>query len=123
MHSDIFRICDNPPFSKLCSLSGICLYANRTHTRYRCKSATSFLLPFCFVEICDAFFGDDVTDVIAIDHDRGDWHSCLLANFHCVERFNERRNTTLLKRCHGLYHELSTANDWLVLGNQIEPGG
>jgi len=44
-----------------------------------------------------------------------------LPTCHRVESFDERRNAAFLKGLHGLNNELSTANDWRVLRNQIKP--
>src|SRR6266404_8445774 len=121
MYSDIFRVCDHSLLPKRRSLRSDGLQADWTHSCHCCESAAALFLSFCLVEVRDALFGYDVTDVIAVDHDGGDWHSSLLANLHSVESLNERRNATLLKSLYGLYHELSTANDRLVLRNQVKP--
>jgi hypothetical protein len=63
-----------------------------------------------------------LTSAFCVAIDWGNWHSRLLANLHRVECVNERGNPTFLKGLYGLYHELSTANDWLVLRNQVKPG-
>src|SRR5258708_2774964 len=121
VYSDIFRIGDHSLRSKCDSLRSDCLQTDWTDSCDCGESAPSLLLPFGLVQIRDALFGYDVAHVIAVDHDGGDWHPCLLANLHRVESFNERRNASFLKRLYGLYHELSTANDLLVLRNKIKP--
>jgi hypothetical protein len=62
-------------------------------------------------------------DVVSVDHDGSNWHPRLLANLHRVESFHERGDTPALKSLDGLDHEFAAANDGLVLGNQIKPGG
>src|SRR6266403_3259646 len=119
MYSDIFRVCDHSLLPKRRSLRRDCFQSDWTHSCHGCERAAALLLPFGLVEIGDALFGYDMADVVAVDHDRGDWHPCLLADLHRVESVNERRNATFLKGLYGLYHELSTANDRLVLNNQI----
>src|SRR5882762_3702326 len=121
MHSDIFRVGDHPLLSKRRSLRSDGLQADWTHSCHCCESAAALLLAFGLVEIRDAFFGYNMADVVAVDHDRRYWHSGLLANLHGVQSFNERRNATFLKSLYGLHHELSAANDWLVLRNQLKP--
>src|SRR5882762_8348531 len=121
MYTDIFRIGDHPLLSKLRRFGRNCLQTDRAHSRHCCESAAALLLAFGFVEIRDAFFGDYMADVVAVDHDRRDWHSGLFANLHRVESFNERRNATFLKGLYGLHHELSTANDRFRLVNQVQP--
>ena len=73
--------------------------------------AAALLLPFSLVEIRDALFGYDMAYVVAVDHDGGYRHPCLLANLNRVQSLNECRNATALKGLHGLHDKLSTAND------------
>src|SRR6266403_5501059 len=121
MYSDIFRVCDHPLLPKHHSFRSDSLPPDWADSRDRCQCAAALLLPFRLVEICDALLSYDMADVVAVDHDWGNWHSRLLANLHRVESVNERRNATFLKGLYGLDHELSTANDWFVLRNQVKP--
>src|SRR4029077_6536572 len=122
MYSDIFRVRNDSLLPKRCSLRRDCLQTHRAHSCYCCERAAALRLPFGLVEIRNAVFGYDMADVVAVDHDWGNWHSRLLANLHRVECVNERGNPTFLKGLYGLYHELSTAHDWLVLRNPGQPG-
>jgi hypothetical protein len=119
MDSDIFRVRNDSLLPKRCSLRRDCLQTHRAHSRHCCERAAALRLPFGLVEIRNALFGYDMADVVAVDHDRGDWHPCLLADLHRVESVNECGNAAFLEGLYSLYYELSTANDRLVLSNQI----
>src|SRR5258706_13747626 len=101
VNSDIFRVCDHSLLPKCGRLRSDCLQTDWTDSCHCCESAAALLLTFGFVEIRDAFFGYYMAHVVAVDHDRGYWHSGLFANLHRVERFNERRNATFLKGLYG----------------------
>src|SRR5580692_4332212 len=106
VNADIFRICDHSRPPKCGSLRSDCLQTDWTDSCHCGECAAAFFLPFRLVEVRDAFFGNHMTNVVAVDHDGGDWHSCLFANLHRVESFDERRNATFLKSRYGLHHEL-----------------
>jgi hypothetical protein len=42
-----------------------------------------------------------MADIIAIDHDRRDGHAGFLADFNCIQRFDECRNSTFGERLKG----------------------
>src|ERR1700693_5337800 len=92
--------------------------ANSCHCR---ECAAALLLPLSLVEVRDALLGYDMAYVVAVDHDGGYWHSCLLANMNRAQKLNKGRNATALKGLYGLHDELSTTNDRFVLRDQIEP--
>jgi hypothetical protein len=119
MYSDIFRVCDHSLLPKHHSFRRDCLQTHRAHSCHCREGAATLLPPFGLVEIGDALFGYDMADVVAVDHDRSDWHPCLLADLHRVESVNECGNAAFLEGLYSLYYELSTANDRLVLSNQI----
>src|ERR1700679_3689127 len=123
LYSEILRIRDDSFGAQLCRFRCLRFQADRAHSSHRCEGAAALLLPFGFVEICNAFLGDDMTHVISVDHDGGNWHPCLLANLHRVESFHERGNAPALKGLNGLNHEFATANYRLLFRNQIKPRG
>ena len=63
------------------------------------------------VEVGDALLGDDVADVVAVDHDRGDRHARGPAHGHGVELLDEGRHAALLVGLGHLHHELAAARD------------
>jgi hypothetical protein len=119
MDPDIFRVRDHPLLAQRFRLRSHSLQTDRADSCHCRESAAAFVLTFGLVEIRDALFGYDMAYIVAVDHDGGDWHSRVLANLHRVESLNECGNITLLKCLYGLYNELSTANNRLVLCNQI----
>src|SRR6476660_2683068 len=109
MYSDIFRVCDHSLLPKHYSFRSDSLPPDWADSSDRCECAAALLLPFGLVEICDALLSYDMADVVAVNHDRGDWHPCLLADLHRVECVNECGNAAFLKGLYSLYYELSTA--------------
>src|SRR5580658_5958112 len=118
MNSDIFRVRDHPLLPQRFRLRGDSLTTDGADSCHCRESPAAFLLAFGLVEISDALFGYNMAYIVAIDHDGGDGHSCVLANLHRVEGLNKCRNVTLLKGLYSLYNELSTTNNRLVLCNQ-----
>src|SRR6266478_7194888 len=119
METDYFRVGADSLLQKRCSLRRDCLQTHRAHSCHCCERAAALRLPFSLVEIRNALFSYNMAAVVAVDHDRGDWHPCLLADLHRVESVNECGNAAFLEGLYSLYYELSTANDRLVLSNQI----
>ena len=59
--------------------------------------------------VSDTLFSHHMAEIIAIDHNRRDGHAGFHADFNCIQRFDECRNSTLGERLKGLDHKLSSA--------------
>src|SRR3984885_14302926 len=64
-----------------------------------------------------------MTDVVPVNHDGGDRHACLFADFNSVQGLDERGYVALCERLHSLNHQLSSPGGraWICL--QIQPCG
>jgi hypothetical protein len=71
--------------------------------------------------VSDTLFSHHMADIIAIDHERRDGHAGFLADFNCIQRFDECRNSTFGERLEGLDCKLSSAGVGTQVRFEIEP--
>src|SRR5580692_5371244 len=92
MNTDVLGVRYNSFAPEISRLLRFCLQADRAYAR-DCRQRTAALFDtLCLVQIANAFFRNDVTHVVPVNHDWRDGHSCLLANLDRVQCFNEGRN-------------------------------
>ena len=75
------------------------------------------------VQVRDTLLGDDMADVVAVDHHRRDRHAGILADLDGVERFDERRDPALLECLRDLHHQFSTAQRGRLPVREAQPRG
>src|SRR5579862_1311629 len=85
LHSNVLGISDDASLSQLRRFLGFRAEANRTYAGYRSKRAAALLRTLRFVEVCYALFRYYVTYIVAVNHDRGDRHACLFADFDSIQ--------------------------------------
>ena len=97
------------------------LHTNRTNTGDRRKRTPALLDPFSFVKISDSLLGNDMADIISVDHDRRDGHTGLPSDFDCIECLDECRHTALGEGLQSLHHNFpaSSGGAWICL--EVEP--
>ncbi|RMO74330.1 hypothetical protein ALQ36_05224 [Pseudomonas syringae pv. primulae] len=83
--------------------------ADHGHARHGSDHRLTLFQAACLVEVGDAFFGQQMGDVVAVDHDRCQRHAAFLRHFDRIERFDEGRFAALLKRLDHLHHEFFAA--------------
>jgi len=71
--------------------------------------------------VSDTLFSHHMADIFAIDHNRRDGHAGFLADFNCIQRFDECRNSTFGERLKGLDYKLSSAGVGTQVRFEIEP--
>jgi hypothetical protein len=71
--------------------------------------------------VSGTLFSHHMADIIAIDHNRRDGHAGFLADFNCIQRFDECRNSTFGERLKGLDYKLSSAGVGTQVRFEIEP--
>ena len=71
--------------------------------------------------VSGTLFSHHMADIIAIDHNRRDGHAGFLADFNCIQRFDECRNSTFGERLKGLDYKLSSAGIGTQVRFEIEP--
>src|SRR5947199_4571409 len=88
--------------------------------------AANRLLAFVVVaaqqQIGYALLGQDVRDVVAVDHDRRQRHVGRLGQVPCIEPFDERRLHVLAKRLDHLHDELAAARRRAVAAMRFPAG-
>jgi hypothetical protein len=74
------------------------------------------------IQIGDAFFGDDVRDVIAVNHHRWQRQARGFADFDRVQGFHERGCHAVAETLHELHDELATARVLTLFAAHFQPG-
>src|ERR1700722_15878453 len=120
MDSNILRKGDDATMTKIGCLIGLCLKADRTDACYCSQSPAALFNAFGFVQISNPFFRHNVANVLAIDHDGCDRHARLLANFNCIQSFDEGRLATFGKGFKGLNHQLAARERRVSTGLEVE---
>jgi hypothetical protein len=118
--SDVLRKGDDAATTKFGCLIGLRLKADRADTCYCGQCPAALFNAFGFVQISDPFFRHNVANVLAIDHDGCDRHASLLANFNCIQSFDERRLATFGKGFKGLNYQLAARERRISTGLEIE---
>src|SRR5947208_510576 len=70
---------------------GIALAADRREAGNAADGVLAFVVVAAQQQVGDAFFGEDVGHVLAVDHDRRQLHARLLGERPGIEAFDERR--------------------------------
>src|SRR5258708_16247605 len=121
MDSNILRKSDDAATTKFGCLIGFCLKADGTDACYCSQSPAALFNAFGFVQISNPLFRHNMANVLAIDHDGCDRHASLLANFNCIQSFDEGRLTTFGKGFKRLNHKLASREGWICIGLEVEP--
>jgi hypothetical protein len=101
------------PLAKSSGLVTFGLQPNGTYTCHRRERTAALLLALGLVEIGDAFFGDDMTHIIAIDHYRSEGHACFPSDRYGIQSLNKCRRVSGVKRLHGLHDQLRPRDNGL----------
>ncbi|RMQ67513.1 hypothetical protein ALP99_05716 [Pseudomonas syringae pv. tomato] len=83
--------------------------ADHGHARHGGDHRLTLFQAARLVEVGDAFFGQQMGDVVAVDHDGCQRHAAFLRHFDRIKGFDEGRFAALLKRLDHLHHEFFTA--------------
>src|ERR1700722_12196944 len=93
-----------------------------TYSCNRSQRSSSFFHSLRLVEICHPFFGHNMADIIAINHDRCNWHSSRLPDLQRVECIDKRGYSSLLICFRHLNDQLAPPHDRSSGSNQVQPG-
>ncbi|MNZ43610.1 hypothetical protein D3C78_612170 [compost metagenome] len=102
---------------------GVNAQADISDARYRRNHCPTLFETFGAIQVSNAFFGQDVGDVIAINHHRRKRHSGGFRDFNGIKFFDESRFYTRLECFDHLHHQLFTALHGVRFGFHVQPGG
>ena len=98
------------PSRRSCSVRrGVGAQSDRRHAGDRRQRRPAVGQRRRFVQVRDALLGDDMGDVVAVDHHRRDRHAGVLADLDGVERLDKRGDPALLECLGDLHDQFATA--------------
>ncbi|MCY1398694.1 hypothetical protein D9M71_137300 [compost metagenome] len=80
------------------------------------------------VQVGNALFGQQVGHIVAVDHDRRQWHAALAGDLDCVQGLDKGGFTAFLEGLDHLHHQLLAAFEQRLGGvaaalTHVQPGG